>query len=634
MSTDTDTETTGDGSTANVLVRTLRRVVPDLIRRRFALKFALVLIIMGVMLAAIGFTATNALSTQVEDDTRAEYEQRASQQATIVEKWIQRNTMSVRLASQNQGLQAPREQYTQSSYALTQIQSSLVGDVRSVHLVSAQADRLEVISNTQTAGMDPTPVSDTSVSWIADRDITGIGPEDVLMSNGYSKEDTPVIGYLSPVPGSSNRYLVIEYRLSEVATSLGTQGNESHFSMVVNTEGAIQADTRMTDGSGAALQTYANTDTIGRVQPESSGVRIIENNPQVMNEPYAVGYASIDPGTASNLESRWVLVTHAPTSDLFGFVRTVSLWGQIVTLAGAVLIGIVGATMGYSTASAIDRLREKVEEMEEGNLDVEIQSGRIDSIGRLYGGFASMRDALRTQINEAEQARKEAEVARAEAMEMSEYLQEKAKEYSQIMGRCASGDLTQRMDVDGENDAMDQIATDFNEMIGELEKTTGQLKHFADEVEEAGDVVETSAESVRDASEQVAESIQHISDDAHDQQERLEELSAAIDDAIEQFEAVAVKADVDVQQSVDELRSVADAINDLAELTDGMMAEAENVAGAAEEQAAELNSVSQQARDLTRYARPLRDVLESFETEEEHEFYFPTGPGSPQLDDE
>jgi hypothetical protein len=56
------------------------------------------------------------------------------------------------------------------------------------------------------------------------------------------------------------------------------------------------------------------------------------------------------------------------------------------------------------------------------------------------------------------------------------------------------------------------------------------------------------------------------------------------------------------------------------------MAEAENVAGAAEEQAAELNEVSERANDLQRYAAPLRDILGRFETEAEHEFVFSVGP--------
>ncbi|MFC6973560.1 hypothetical protein ACFQL1_01000 [Halomicroarcula sp. GCM10025709] len=56
------------------------------------------------------------------------------------------------------------------------------------------------------------------------------------------------------------------------------------------------------------------------------------------------------------------------------------------------------------------------------------------------------------------------------------------------------------------------------------------------------------------------------------------------------------------------------------------MAESETVAGAAEEQAAELNEVSSRAEQLKRYAQPLGDILGRFETEAEHEFVFSGGP--------
>jgi methyl-accepting chemotaxis protein len=234
---------------------------------------------------------------------------------------------------------------------------------------------------------------------------------------------------------------------------------------------------------------------------------------------------------------------------------------------------------------------------------------------------------------DAEHARKEAETSRAEAIELNNYLQQKADEYAEIMQQCGVGDLTQRMEPDGENDAMDRIASEFNEMIEELEKTTGQLKSFADQVDTAGQVVQSSSESVREASEQVADSIQRISDDAYDQKERLQGISETMDKLVDDLERVDNEnPEIDLSESLDRIDSIVEQVNDVVELSEETLAESENVAGAAEEQAAELNEVSQRAEDLTRYAEPLREVLDRFETEAEHEFYFPTGPGSEESD--
>jgi methyl-accepting chemotaxis protein len=215
---------------------------------------------------------------------------------------------------------------------------------------------------------------------------------------------------------------------------------------------------------------------------------------------------------------------------------------------------------------------------------------------------------------------------------MADYLQEKAEEFSVAMEQTAAGDMTTRMETDGENESMDRIAEEFNEMIEELEKTTGQLKSFSEEVAESGDVVLSSAESVREASEQVAESVQKISDEAYEQKDRLQAVSEDLDELVVSLEAFEDEHDVDFSDTLEQFRSVATELQTAADISEEMMAESETVAGAAEEQAAELNEVSSRAEKLKRYARPLGDILERFETEAEHEFVFSGGPSQSTRD--
>ncbi|WP_245683234.1 HAMP domain-containing protein [Halovenus aranensis] len=327
------------------------------------------------------------------------------------------------------------------------------------------------------------------------------------------------------------------------------------------------------------------------------------------------------------------VVTETPKSAAFE-VRDIVAQNFGLTLGFAFLFLLVGiGAGGWVAIRDLNSLASRAEEMGEGDLDVDLETNRKDEIGILYDEFDDMRSDLKERIteaedarDEAESARKEAEVARAEAEEMATYLQEKAETYSKIMQEVGMGDMTQRMEPDGEEESMDQIAEQFNEMIEELEKTTGQLKSYVDEVEEAGAEVEQSAETVRDASEQVADSIQKISDDAYNQKERLKEISETMDEVTDELEAAAAEEGVDIEDSLANIREVATNVNNIAELSEETMAEAEHVAGAAEEQAAELNEVSERANDLQRYAQPLRDILGRFETEAEHEFVFSVGP--------
>ena len=327
------------------------------------------------------------------------------------------------------------------------------------------------------------------------------------------------------------------------------------------------------------------------------------------------------------------VVTETPKESAFELRSNVVFnFGLTLLFAFVILVGVT--VVGSRTALAdLNRLAARAEQMGEGDLDVDLETTRKDEIGVLYSAFDEMRTDLKERISETEEARdqaqsarKEAEVARAEAEEMAAYLQDKAEEYSKIMQQVSMGDLTQRMTPDGEEESMDRIAAEFNDMIEELEKTTGQLKSYVDEVEEAGAEVEQSAETVRAASEQVADSIQKISDDAYDQKERLQRVSETMDHVTDDLEALETSGDVDIDQPLENIRHIASDISDIAELSEETMAESQHVAGAAEEQAAELNEVSERANDLQRYAQPLRDILGRFETEAEHEFVFSVGP--------
>ncbi|WP_436924164.1 HAMP domain-containing protein [Halosimplex amylolyticum] len=620
-----------DDGGAGPLLGLVRTLTPNFVRRRYALKFLIVLSVMGLAIGSVGVFATAQITDETRDRVESEYSGIASQEATIIEQWVERNRQGVRLASNNDVWTS--DDASAMERAARNLKSDST-DISGLHLVNASSEHLDIVASTR---FDTSATFEgTSREWLAEMSFSSIGQ--VKSSTVYDTGDEAVVGFVSPV-GDGDRYLVLESSVTALANRFqGAERADGGFTQVVDGDGNVLIDER-TEVSGAEPAALFSTYGDQRAQQPirdaldlsagSSGVSAeMPAHSGVLDEEYAVGYA---PVPITNGPDEWVVLVHAPTGEVFGFVQTVSDLGLVATGLAVLLMGAIGAALGYNTSTTIDRLTGKAEQMEQGNLDVEIETGRVDNIGRLYGAFGSMRDALREQIREAEQARKEAEVSRAEAMEMSNYLQERAEEYSAIMQAGARGDLTQRMETEGENEAMDQIADDFNEMITELEMTTGQLKSFAVQVEEGGQSVQQSAETVRDASEQVAESIQKISDDAYDQKERLQRISEDIDavaDAIESSEADGEA--VDFGESLRMVREVADLVDTAVDLGEEMMAESENVAGAAEEQAAELTEVSSRAEELVRYAQYLGDGLNNFETEEEHEFVFQTGAGGPE----
>ncbi|MFC7077749.1 PDC sensor domain-containing protein [Haloarcula halophila] len=628
MSSQEQSQTGGTASEDGPSAGLLGTVVPDFVRKNFALKFGIVLVIMALSVGAVGIVATQQFQDYTQEQVTGEYQGLAAQESDIIQRWIERNELAAQFISSSNAWTA--DETADLETELQNQRAGLSADVEHIHVLERSPSGTTIIAST--ALSSGTSVQDAGRGWTEDTTFSRAG--EVQMSNVYQSQDGPVVGFMSQVDASQNRFIVVEYSTDRIAGSLqGADRADGGFTQVVNASNVVMIDepTGSATGSGqATLSSYGGSDQALlpvqeaeslRGSTQAAGViREMPGNSNVIGERYTVGYAPIE-GTD------WVVLVHAPYSAVFGFVENVRLLGFIGTGLMVLVIGGVGAALGYNTATSIDRLTRKTEEMRQGNLDVDISTSRIDNIGQLYNGFSEMRDALQEQITEAESARKEAEVSRAEAMEMNNYLQEKAEEFSDVMEAAAGGNLTKRMETDGENESMDRIASEFNGMINELEKTVGQLNSFAGEVAESGDVVLTSSESVREASEQVAESIQKVSDDAYDQKERLQELSEDLDELVSTLEQLQeTNPDVEIQESLDQFRVVATTLQDAADTSEEMMAESETVAGAAEEQAAELNEVSSRAEQLKRYAQPLGDILGRFETEAEHEFVFSGGP--------
>jgi methyl-accepting chemotaxis protein len=640
-------EESGDdsgGGSAGVL----GTITPNFIRRSFALKFGIVLILLGLAVGAVGFLGSEQVKTEFEEEVNEKFATLAQQNSNALRDWNANNIDTLqtyaRSPAVNSGSPSDVSQFLQTEKRLRRDWGGTSGTPH-LHVVDTSDGTIVSSTSGLYTGQTAADLNQTLNNAVATLNSgSGTVRTDAFREN---VADEVQIGYATVLPDRPNQVLIYTVPVRDYGTSLSSGG--------VFGESGTRGVAMVVDGNGRIIfEQYNNEDQFLRAYPDNgvletlsredsdigpgtpgsmvagpTGGALAENDDtyDLAGKEYVVGVGEVGPVQGREAPG-WTVLIHTNTQDAYGEVQSVANQALLATGIGVLLIGLFGAVLGRNTARAIDRLTGKAEEMEDGNLDVDLESGRIDNIGRLYDGFDNMRNALQQQIQEAEQARKEAEVSRAEAMEMSSYLQETADEYAEIMQQCAAGDLTQRMDADGENEAMDRIAGEFNEMIDELEKTTGQLKSFSDEVETASDVVKTSSESVRDASEQVADSVQKISDDAYDQKERLQTISETMDEIATDLEAFAAENDVDFGDSLERIEEIANMLNEVVDLSEETMAESENVAGAAEEQAAELNEVTQRAEDLSRYARPLREVLDRFETESEHEFYFPTGPGS------
>jgi len=526
----------------------VRKVIPNFIRRSYALKFAIVLLVIGLSVGAVGYVGTDQIANEVSEQVENDSAELAEQEARNVENWNQLNYQEIdRLQDilplpEEESLTAERERMNEDGMG-----------VDSIHYVDLTEG---VVAQTSQSGIDDgtdlaTFAEETQLQWAADfaavqenyqEDDDALRADDRVLEGSLAGMDfephvsphpaadgTPVLTYIS-ADEDTNGFVVYSVEMSSHADEMIDESDDGRLSYIVmdHEEPTVIMDPTMEaffepygddsidfsniTGEGVALTTSG--------APDSLQLSVDE---QYHDEEYVIGAARVvnHLGDSTN----FVVAIHTPEAQAMGFVQDVQQYGVYASIGGILLVMLIGGIVGRNTSRSIDRLTGKAQQMEDGDLDVDFETQRVDSIGRLYTGFATMRDSLKEQIQNAQEAREEAEQARAETEAINRHLEAKADEYRDVMQVCAEGDLTARMDANTENEAMEDIAIEFNQMMGELEETTAHVKAFAGDVATASEQVTASSEEVRSASEQVTESVQEISDGAERQNQSLQAVN-------------------------------------------------------------------------------------------------------------
>jgi methyl-accepting chemotaxis protein len=557
----------------------LRRVVPNFIRRSYVLKFGITLLVIGLVVGGIGILGTDYISKEASDRVKDDLTSEAVQKADGFESWHDRNELVLNTLANRVRFTTDREVGDLLSDQL----DSIAPDGERALLVELEdrvvADSTGTFANTS---LDSLP-SEFVFEEVSSGSVSG-----TTILGATNADGERVLAYASPVRGT-DRALVYFANLEGYARKLVEDGDApayvfdanadlgsntiiydstgNEFGSSYGSENVVDAVGSLKDGtaSDAPYQTISAGDA-GRFPP-------LETSLPNTSGQYVPSYANVE-GTP------YGVVVHTPNSEAFGFVNTIRQSGFIAAIVAVLGVGIIGALLGRSTATSIDRLRRKSEEMERGNLEVDFESSRVDNIGQLYDGMANMRNALRNQIVEAREARQEAEQARERAEETSQHLQAKANEYRDAMQAVAAGDLSRRLTPSERNEAMEEIATEFNSMMDEIETTVAQLKQFANEVAASSQQVTASAEEVRAASKNVTESIQQISDGADKQDETLQSVSGEMSG---------------LSTTVEEIASLSNEVADISEQTAETGRRGSEAAQEAIEGMNQIESESQQA---------------------------------------
>ncbi|UPV74000.1 methyl-accepting chemotaxis protein [Halorussus limi] len=546
------------------LTTRIERLLPARLRQSYAAKFGAVLLGVVLLMLVVGVYVQVQAGDIVREDTRAEISGAATDEAEALQKWVTRQRSTTRFLADSVG----REMSTAERRALVEREFiDLSSEVQAIHYVDTSSG--EVLASTTDSTVGTTP-SASQAAW-AGGSVSFDAPDDVVVTAPYRVGEEPVVAFATPT-GEPNRMLVLTASLAERSHDLSSPTATGDIK-VVNEDGTIVFDNR----NNRLLKTYAgDSSVIQKGLVGESGVSGMPVLPMLDSGGNVRAYTPV-------VGTDWVLLYHVPTSDALAVQSNVSENILLMVLATVLGLALVGVTIGRGTARSLTEVADTADEIASGKLDVELpETTRDDEMGRLFESFESMRRYLNTVADQAdalanqnfdadafdesvpgtfgeslaqmrhdleemvtniEQARAEAQSAKAEAEEMNDALERKAAEFGDVMERAAAGDLTQRMDPGSESEAMTEIAEEFNAMIAQLESTIADVSEFAETVAASSQEVTASTAEIEDASQQVSESTQVMSSAAEDQSDRLDATAGEMNDLSATIEEVAASAD-------------------------------------------------------------------------------------------
>mgnify|MGYP000710618933 CR=1 FL=1 len=449
------------------VVSTVLDFVRSSFRRKLTAVLVVVSLLIGVGVVGLYVQVGGLLESNVEQSMTAAAESEAGE----LSEWSGRNRLVARLLSEH-----PVYDGRNRSEIREYLRSE---DRRNAEIVRAYVvnRRNQTVTTSTDTGVEGTDVA--NLSWaerFSFRDF-----DDVQTTEPHAVENRTVVAYISPIRRIPGCLLVVEIDTAGVFERF-EHPVDNGFTRVVDSNGTVV----FSDDPDAALtQYYRGT---RRAPVVSSGLRgesgftesPVYDRDTATDGAYIAAYAAV-PNTD------WVVVEHAPADEAYVISRQVRQWiGWIAVLVLLAFGGAVGV-LGRDVTTALSRITDRAERIEDGQYDVEFDTDRADEFGDLNRTLAATRDTLQQRIAEVRDTK-------AELADSNEALEERSEmvavlnrvlrhnvrnEVNVITGRARLAasrvdDETVQADLAAVQDAAWELST--------ISKRTQRIKHLlADE---------------------------------------------------------------------------------------------------------------------------------------------------------
>jgi signal transduction histidine kinase len=382
------------------------RLVPGPVRRSYALKFAVAMAVVILLVTAVGVGSYVQIRGIIEDDAENTLRSTATVQADSVGEWLAGMRAQVRGFSGSNVYATENPERIGETLDASQAQAS--ADVTGIHYVDADGT---ILAST---------VADLEGSAVDARRPDWEGPIAVARN---ASGDQLRVGVSDRAYESNGRLLMAfagRVRVGEgVLVVVGDVRGD--FEQLHRTRSIVRTQLLNPEGRNV----FASRQTAPSPLAETAAFERA-----VAGEPASRERATDVVAFAPVADTPWVVVTEAPKSQLYQASETVGRNVVVLVAASITTLAVVGFVLGRGTVVPLLRLRRRAEAMADGDLGVDLSTSREDEIGRLFVAFDDMREALRSQIRDAEAARERAERSRAELQRQNDRLDQFASTVS------------------------------------------------------------------------------------------------------------------------------------------------------------------------------------------------------------
>ncbi|MDG5775509.1 sensor histidine kinase [Haloarculaceae archaeon H-GB2-1] len=386
------------------LWRSLRSTAPGFIKRSFSAKFLFSFLFVVLLISAIGATTFVHIQDTIEDDASEQLRSTARLRADMVGQWVLAMQSQTRMISASDRLPTGTRSDVSLLLRRSKAQASL--NVIALHYVDTTNGTIRASTESDVEGKQ---LSSADTPWepmVTDLADSTTAPSAVSVSpDAYVRENQSVVAFVTltddrsgaiVLVGSLQRHLLSTE--SAVATTVVNEDGQALFT-------ASSSDVDYGNATGFAASKRTRTVQLTETEDHLRAFSTVEGAP-------------------------WVTVTSAPKDDVYEVADAVGSNVTRIVVSSVLSLSLIGFVLGRQTVVPLVRLRRRTEEMQSGDLDVDLTTERVDEIGRLFRGFAQMRDALRKQIRDAHEARRQAEASRREMVRQNERLDQFASTLS------------------------------------------------------------------------------------------------------------------------------------------------------------------------------------------------------------